>query len=116
MTTSMTTTTMMMTTTSALEALKASRKPAPLSTFLAIYNKAPRECFVNYMEGAEALHNWLTNDREIPLDLGDTSTKLKIPRLLLGYELTRLTGLIAGSQYGPRFQLVSRAIYKEVTK
>ena len=53
------------------------KKPFPLSTFLILYHKANHECYIDYMEGAKALHSWLTNEGKLPLDLEED----KYPRL-----------------------------------
>lgn len=51
-----------------MQELKSSAKPFTLTTFLQLYTKANHECYINYMEGAIALHSWLTSEGTIPLD------------------------------------------------
>jgi hypothetical protein len=73
---------------SAIAALKLSRTPTSLATYLSLYNKAPRECHLNYMEGAIALAHWL-QPIEVPLPFS------AVPRLLRTYELWQLAKALA---------------------
>jgi len=76
----------------------SSSKPFPLATFITIYNKASCECYIDYMEGAKALHFWLTAGGTIPLDLELSSdAALDTPNLLISYSMTELVKIIIPS-------------------
>ena len=79
-----------------LAELQAIHSPTPLWVFLHIYEKAHRECYINYMRGAVALHNYLTNNREIPLEIPQYESLLTIPRILGSYEVELLAKIILG--------------------
>lgn len=61
----------------------------PLKTYLTIYNKAQHECYINYMEGAKILAEWLG-----PLELVKYS---KIPRIHRSYETQELGKILSSS-------------------
>lgn len=84
----------------------------PLSVYLTIYEKAHYECYINYMEGAKALHHYLTSSNRYPLLMSPSSDS--IPRLLITYELNELDRIIAGSTDLTRRDIAARSIYKEV--
>lgn len=65
-------------------------EPFPLAAVLAIYNKAPRECYIDYLQGATALVDALA-----PIDIPAVPEAFVIPDLLGGYELDQLARLIS---------------------
>lgn len=51
-----------------------------------------------YLDGAEALFNWLTLDRKVPLTLPDIPEDYRLPALLEpNYEQRELAKIIVGS-------------------
>lgn len=75
-----------------------------LSTFLAIYNKARYECYIDHMAGAKALIKYLG-----PLVI--PKAKSSWHNSLLGsYETQQLAKVISGYTYGPQFEEVHNAI------
>ena len=85
--------------TSKLEALKLAKIPVPLSTFLLIYCRARHECYIDYMEGAKALHDYLTAGGLIPLaiDLPPRDSNYRLPPLYGNYEIQGLAKIITGT-------------------
>ena len=80
-----------------LELLKLAQTPTPLWVLLYIYSKARDICYPMYLDGAEALHNWLTSDRTVPLELPDIPTDYTLPHLLeANYEQRELSKVIVG--------------------
>lgn len=77
----------------------------PLSLFLAIHSKTPKECYINYNEGSKALLTWLTSSSNpdgtarVSKPLEYPAMKelehIKIPRLLNTYQLGELAKLLA---------------------
>jgi hypothetical protein len=104
--------------------------PSTLSTFLLIYSKAIKECYIDYMTGAETLHDWLTCNRSVPLDFQVDKfpeiedKEFKVPALLSGYESHKLAEVITGSWesysscdvYFIELARVNRAIYLTMSK
>jgi len=86
----------------------------PLSTFLILYEKANHECYINYMQGAIALHSYLTSSNKYPLTMSPTSGK--VPRLLITYELNELVKILAGSLDLNKQDVAERCIYKEIAE
>jgi len=89
---------------------------SPLSLFLAIYNKAEHDCYIDYMEGAKALHSWLTLQGTVPLELGVIDLYLKVPKLLTSYSLQELTKILAPEDDLKRSALVRAAIFTTLCK
>jgi hypothetical protein len=90
-----------------LASLKAAQIPVPLYVFITIYNKATRDCYINYMEGAKILHDWLTDKGKIPLELPADTPETRVPRLLKGYEMQQVINIINPDKY----HRIERAIY-----
>lgn len=69
-------------------------------TFIMILCKAENECYANYMEGAKALHYWMTNEQEPLLFPFFPSSEIlpAIPRLLRIYETYELVKIITGGR------------------
>ena len=96
---------------SKLEELKLARKPFPLSHFLMLIHAAPRECYINHLEGVKVLHSWVTNLGRVPL-LDDITTSLKRPNILLtNYYQQELATLLSGETYGAKFDRMHAIIY-----
>lgn len=60
----------------------------PLSAYVIIYSKASSECYVDYMEGAKLLWDWLS-PIEVPEEEVDNS-KMKLYNLINTYEVQKL--------------------------
>ena len=104
--------------------LRLAKAPTSLTTFLVLYLKARKECYISYMNGAEELHRWLTTDGMVPLLLPPVPADYKLPPLLEpGYELQQLAKVIVGSVHNtPQFNdwlnkvaYTKHAIYIELT-
>lgn len=81
---------------SRLAALKHSVTPTPLRTFLALVNKADKECYVDYMAGAKALYTFLA-----PIDIPDYNSQLYVvPPVLQGYYLWELAKILSPRDIG----------------
>ena len=78
-----------------LSPISDSTTPATLATYLAIYHKARCACYIDYMEGAQVLHDWLTSKGEVPLDHTYEPTSLRVPSLCISYDILQL-GKIVG--------------------
>lgn len=78
-----------------LSPISDSTTPVTLATYLAIYHKARRACYVDYMEGAQVLHDWLTSKGEVPLNTTYEPTSLRVPSLCCSYDILQL-GKIVG--------------------
>lgn len=80
---------------SALERIKLSRQPSPLSLFLTIYCKANRECYMEYMRGAKALLAWL-GEIDYPTDRYPEilNPNFRVPNLLRSYPLNELAKML----------------------
>ena len=74
----------------------------PLRCFLLLVNKANYECYINYMEGAEILYQWLTSDGKYQLSSSFSAEELEQldkPNSLLGsYQLNELTKIMTGKK------------------
>lgn len=69
-----------------------SKEATPLWVFLHLYNKARSECYVDRMEGAKILYEWLS-----PLDIPEYPTVRHAPSsFIIGYELTELAKIVSG--------------------
>lgn len=104
--------------TSNLEALKLSRSASPLSLYLTIYTKASHECYINYMEGAKVLADWL-GKIELPVERYPEilNTNFSVPRLLYGYEQQELAKILTqGRTYGKTYKHMVNAIYFVMSK
>ena len=91
-----------------------SQEPAPLSLFLALYEKAATECYLDYMEGAKCLHLWLTSGGCVPVTIPEVPTSCPdLPRLLGGYELSELVAILVPDQaYNlDKAKRIQKAIY-----
>ena len=77
-----------------LSPISDSTTPATLRTFLTIYNKAKSACYVDYMEGAQVLHDWLTSNGEVPLDNTYAPTPRKPPALCISYDMLKLGEIV----------------------
>ena len=78
-----------------LSPISDSTVPATLATFLAIYHKAQSACYVDYMEGAQVLHDWLTSDGKVPLDTSSESLPmLLVPPLCTSYSMVKLAEIV----------------------
>jgi hypothetical protein len=73
---------------SALEAFKLSRSAFPLPAFMSLYLSANRECYIEYMQGAKCLANYLA-----PLAIPLSTTT--VPDMLRTYELAYLAKALA---------------------
>lgn len=83
--------------------------PSPLSLYLAIYNKANRECYIDYMQGAKDLYNWLTSNGAVPLEIEEPS-EFEIPKLSSNYSLVEIVKILV-----PKNNLKERArIHKAI--
>lgn len=100
-----------METLSRLEQLKLARKRFPLTAYLEIVYKSPYDCYVNHLEGAKLLHEWLTNNGEVPLL--DNYPKQPMPShpLLHTYYQNKLTAVITGTEYGPAYARVFAVVF-----
>ncbi len=100
-----------------LAELKLANKQFTLAAFLTIYNKAGHECYINYMEGAALLLDYMTSNSTIPLDyqlakyprILDQS--FKIPRPLGGYEFNELAALLTPGGNQGDVAKTKRALY-----
>ncbi len=86
-----------------------------LSTFLLLYNKAAKECYIEYSQGAKDLYRWLTFPSS-PLDYEVNKFPLiddpdwKVPATFTGYAQNELATLISGEAYGLEYRRAERAI------
>lgn len=78
-----------------LSPISESTTPVTLATYLAIYHKAKSACYVDHMEGAQVLHDWLTSNGDVPLDTTYEPTSLRVPSLCCSYDILQL-GKIVG--------------------
>ena len=90
-----------------------STAPTPLSTFLLLYIKARHTCYIDYMKGAKALHDWLTSNRKIPLEWdicwdGDR----RVPTSLDSYELQQLAKIVVGTDNLTDIAVTKYAIFR----
>lgn len=98
---------------SKLELIKLIRQPSPLSLFLTIYSKANHECYINHMEGARALKEWL-GQIDLPIERYPEilNTNFYVPRLLAGYESQQIAIVLSGGRtYGKSYRQIHNAIY-----
>jgi hypothetical protein len=68
--------------------------PFPFASFLLIYTKSREHCYVEYMEGAKILLDWLGT-----IEYPDYAVSLAptIPDLLRGYESDQLCKILVGN-------------------
>lgn len=83
--------------------------PFPLDAFLALYNKAHSECYVNYMEGAKLLNAWLSPILSPPTYEVDIACKYPT---INSYDIQRL-GIILGVKQSIIIEAMIRVIAKE---
>ncbi|PHQ81753.1 MAG: hypothetical protein COB66_01390 [Coxiella sp. (in: Bacteria)] len=99
--------------TSPLSTEDHSRHPTPLATFLLIYTKAEKECYIDYMEGARRLVKFLS-----PISIPCYPESYRVPALLSGYSTYEVAKIllpgnpaVEGIQsYLTRLEVVERAI------
>ena len=73
--------------------------PTSLETYIRLYNKCGRECYLNYMAGAKALAAYLA-PIHIPSETDITFSKtLRKTALIHGYEVQQLAFIIARQNY-----------------
>ena len=92
----------------AIAAFKLSRSPTPLATYMYLYEKAQRQCYIDYMEGAELLAAYL---RPINIPM----THYAIPRMLRSYELNELAKILirySSNTLPVTYQQAEDAIYE----
>lgn len=77
-----------------MNSLAPSPTPTSLKLFLDLYSKAERECNLNYMEGAKALHAWLTSPEYPVLTFTVTRPVQTCPSILGSYKIGELAGII----------------------
>lgn len=85
---------------------------SPLSLYLALYSKASTECYIDYMEGAKVLYNWLTCKGIIPLVIPPSS--VPVPRLCLSYDMVQLAKILSRGDH-TKLNPITQSIYAEVT-
>ena len=81
--------------------------PTSLETFVRLYNKAGKECFLDYMAGAKALYKYLS-----PVEIPDSHPRVKYTSygLYNMYTTIELTYVILGSKQHPDFARVQDLI------
>ena len=77
-----------------------STEPFKLSTFLTLYTKDQRNCYMNYMEKAKILYAWLTSDGTVPLAYDVPFNLPNYSNLLGSWELSELADVIEGKKLG----------------
>lgn len=94
--------------------------PHNLYTFLQLYNKANKECYINYMEGASYLLGYLTSGGIAPLEVPEdllvkypqiANPAYKLSNIVAGYERSELATLISSRTYGDDYHYWYKAIY-----
>lgn len=74
-----------------------------ISLLLSIYSKAPKACYINYMQGFKEIVKWLTNNGKLPVDLEvdkypqQLDSTWKVPALLSNYESLEIAKAITPS-------------------
>jgi hypothetical protein len=86
--------------------LSEATRPISLEDYVRLYNKAGRSCYVDYMEGAKALHKFLS-PIIIPTDIIFTSS---VPALCISYEIRQLAVLLSGETFGAAHNYVHNCI------
>ena len=72
------------------------KTPTPLWVYLEIVNKANTECYINYMQGARDLFNWLAPiDFQLALYPEALDPAVKTPELLGSYYMNELVKILA---------------------
>lgn len=94
----------------------AVKTPTDLETFLRIYNKSGRECYIDYMAGAKALYKFLS-PITIPSDVIFNSTLTNIA-VLHSYEVSQLASVIVPAPVYSKeeIEIGSRMSYEERNK
>ena len=69
------------------------KTPTPLWVLLYIYTYATNECYPQYYEGARELIKYLSPIYIPPI----SHSKIKLPRAVVGYEITELATILASS-------------------
>jgi hypothetical protein len=92
--------------------------PFTLAQYLYIYNQANHDCYTDYMEGANSLLAYLTENGTRPLDWqvekypDIDNIYFKVPRLLNGgYEGIELNKILTVGNYLDGWQRTERAIF-----
>ena len=84
--------------------------PTPLATFLYIYNHASHEVYINYMEGARALAEFLA-----PIDVARID--ITIPDILVSYDLQQIAIVLKPHTTIPlNAYQIENAIYEYLTQ
>lgn len=93
-----------------------SKAPTPLSTYLAIYNRASGKasCYTDYMRGAKALHKWLS-----PVIIPEIDPALLpdyIPAIFHKYEIDQLALILLpyDKSLGMEYHLARQAYLRKV--
>lgn len=68
-------------------------EPVPLSTIVAIYNKAHIHCYIEYMEGFKLLVSYLTSGGKVPIAYPE-DRKFRIPALFTSYALQQIAKIL----------------------
>lgn len=85
-----------------IETLKARYSTTSLKTFLTIYLKAHRECYLDHMEGASALVAWLS-PIDMTLESKEAAGYRPLAPLALSYELHQLAKILWPRSPGESF-------------
>jgi len=103
---------------------------SPLSLYLTIYSKATHECYINHMEGAKILKDWL-GKIDLPTERYPKilNPGFKVPRLLEGHESYELAKILvtqpdtsivhkvtSTAKQLKEFKIASNAIYFVMSK
>lgn len=97
------------------ESIEECKIETPLWVFLYIYLRARRECYIDYMEGAKALAEFL-NPIKIPSNF--ESKFINLPPLYRGsYEVVELVKILSKDQFNlSEREYVEYAIYYTLTQ
>lgn len=100
---------------SPLERIKLTNSPSPLSLYLSLYNKAAKECYIDNMQGARLLKNWL-GKIEYPIEKYPQilASDFSIPHLLESYEMQQLAMILSDYKKNKdlnQLAIASKAIY-----
>lgn len=90
--------------------------PTSLETFVRMYNKAGKACFIDYMEGAKRLYAYLS---PIEIPQGIVFTKdLPVAGLISAYSAQRLTQILCGKSgfANPQFNYIHNLVLAYTAK
>ena len=71
-----------------------------ITLIISLYNKVPKLCYINYMQGFKELVAWLTNKNTIPIDYelsiypGQLDPSWKVPPLLYNYTIQEMAQIL----------------------